>query len=122
VYECFSLFRGMGTYRKLVVHLTDADGDSLRDLLRGEVQPVRVVQCARVLLLLDPGESPPALAQALGISPPAVRQIGWRYCDGGIERALNDLPRSAAEPALDDSERARIIARSVVAHQLGTHV
>src|SRR6185436_16151992 len=97
-------------YRKLVVHLSDEDRDSLRNLLRGGIQPVRTVQRARALLLLDAGESPPAAARAIGISPPAIRQIGWRYCDGGIERALYDLPRPGAEPALDDSERARIIA------------
>jgi hypothetical protein len=100
----------MGTYRKLAVHLSDEDRHSLRVLLRGGIQPVRVVQRARSLLLLDEGQSPPKVARSVGISPPAVRQIGWRYCQGGLQRALYDLPRPGAEPALDASEQARIIA------------
>jgi hypothetical protein len=100
----------MGTYRKLAVHLSDEDRHALRVLLRGGIQPVRVVQRARSLLLLDEGQSPPQVARSVGISPPAVRQIGWRYCDGGLQRALYDLPRPGAEPALDASEQARIIA------------
>jgi len=100
----------VGTYRKLVVILSPEDLNALRRLLRGGVQPVRVVQRARTLLLLHEGQSPPAVARAVGITAQAVRNIGWRYHDGGLERALIDSPRPGAKPALDQMESQQIVA------------
>jgi hypothetical protein len=41
---------------------------ALGTLLRGGIQPVRVVQRVRTLLLLHEGQSPPAVARANGIT------------------------------------------------------
>jgi transposase len=100
----------VGTNRKLIIELPSQDIQTLRTLLRGGVQPVRVVQRARTLLLLDEGQSPPAVARVVGITAQAVRNIGWRYRDGGLERALVDLPRPGGKPALDASQSQKIIA------------
>ena len=100
----------MGTYRKLVIQLAADDVEALRALLRRGVQPVRVVQRARTLLLLHEGQPPPAVARAVGITSQAIRNIGWRYCSGGLDRALYDLPRPGAKPALDTTQRQQIIA------------
>lgn len=100
----------MGTRRKLIVDLDPEEIQSLRTLLRRGIQPVRVVQRARTLLLLNEGQSPPKVAHAVGLSAPAVRNIGWRYCAGGLYAALYDRPRPGAEPALDTAQRQRIIA------------
>jgi transposase len=86
------------------------DFDALRTLLRGGIQPVRVIQRARTLLLLHEGQSPPAVARAVGVSAQAVRNIGWRYCSGGLDRALNDLPRPGGKPALDTTQSQQIVA------------
>lgn len=100
----------MGIRRKLIVDLDPEEIQSLRTLLRRGIQPVRVVQRARTLLLLKEGQSPPKVAHAVGLSAPAVRNIGWRYCAGGLHAALYDRPRPGAEPALDTAQRQRIIA------------
>ena len=100
----------MGTHGKTVIRLNGEESDALRALLRGGVQPVRVVQRARALLLLHEGQSPPAVARALGISAPAVRHLARRYGAGGLDRALYDLPRPGAKPALNTAQRQRIIA------------
>ena len=100
----------VGTNRKLVIELSSQEVHELRSLLRGGVQPVRVVQRARTLLLLNEGQSPPAVARAVGITAQAVRDIGWRYRDGGLQRALLDLPRPGAKPALDATQSQKIIA------------
>ncbi len=100
----------MGTYRKLVITLSPEDVEALRTLLRGGIQPVRVVQRARTLLLLQQGQSPPAVARAVGITAQAVRNIGWRYHAGGLERALIDSPRPGAKPALDVKQGQQIVA------------
>jgi hypothetical protein len=77
----------VGTYRTLKVTLTADDFDALRTLLRGGIQPVRVFQRARSLVLLNEGQSPPAVARAVGITAQAVRNIGWRYAAAGLQQA-----------------------------------
>jgi len=100
----------VGTYRRLVVVLSPDDLDILRTLLRGGIQPVRLVQRARTLLLLYEGQSPPMVARAVGVTAQAVRNIGWRYQDGGLQRALIDSPRPGAKPALDTAQSQQIVA------------
>ena len=100
----------MGTYRKVVVFLSPDDLHTLRTLLRGGVQPVRLVQRARTLLLLHEGQSPPTVARAVGVTAQAVRNIGWRYHHGGLQRALIDAPRPGAQPALDVTQSQQIVA------------
>ena len=79
-------------------------------LLSGGLQPVRTVLRALALRQLDPGQSTPAAAVSLGLSAKAVWQIGKRYQQGGLERALYDASRPGAAPALDEEQRQRIIA------------
>jgi putative transposase len=100
----------VGTYRKLVVTLPPDDLDALRALLRGGVQSVRVVHRSRTLMLLHEGQSPPAVARAVGITAQAVRNIAWRYEAGGLERALTDAPRPGGKPALDATQSQQIVA------------
>jgi transposase len=100
----------VGTYRKLAVSLSPDDLDTLRTLMRGGVQPVRLVQRTHTLLLLHEGYSPPTVARAVGITGQAVRNIGWRYQDGGLQRALIDSPRPGAKPALDATQSQQIVA------------
>jgi hypothetical protein len=40
----------------------------------------------------------------------AIRKIGHRHEEGGLERALYEKQRSGADPLLEDSEKLRIIA------------
>jgi hypothetical protein len=61
-------------------------------------------------LLLHEGQSPPAVARAVGITAQAVRNIGWRYADGCLEQALIDRPRPGAKPALNTNEAQQIVA------------
>lgn len=100
----------MGTHRRLTIELPAEETDQLHSLLRGGVQPVRAVKRARTLLLLHEGLSPPAVGRAVGMTAQAVRDIGWRYHEGGLERALVDRPRPGAKPALDVNQSQRIIA------------
>ena len=79
-------------------------------MLSGGLQQVRVVLRALALLQLAEGVSAPRVAQSLPLTPQAVRKIGHRYQDGGIERALYDKPRPGAEEVLSDSDKQRIIA------------
>jgi putative transposase len=94
----------------LTIELAPRDKKNLRGILSGGVQQVRVVLRALALLQLAEGVSAPRVAQTLPLTPQAVRKIGHRYQDGGLERALYEKPRPGAEEVLSDSDKQRIIA------------
>jgi transposase len=100
----------MRTYRRLRTKLPPKDEKSLQGLLQRGIQQVRVVLRALALLQLAGGQSPPQVARHLGLTAKAVRAIGWRYQQEGLERALYEKPRPGAVPRLDASQRQRVIA------------
>src|SRR4051794_30882733 len=100
----------MGKYRKLRVRLAWRHRKKLKKLARAGVQPARVVCRALALNRLHEGESASQVAVALQLSAKAVREIGWRYNEQGLDRALYDKPRPGARPLLDSDERQRIVA------------
>src|SRR5713226_7777679 len=94
----------------LRIEVTKKDQKELRRLLRGGVQQVRVVLRAVALLELAQGISAPRVAGVVPLTPQAIRKIGHRYQEGGLERALYEKQRPGAEALLEDSEKQRIIA------------
>ncbi len=105
-----AVYWDMRTYRRLELQLSKSDERDVRKLLRSGVQQVRVVLRALALLELSAGQSAPVVARNLDLTPKAVRDIGWRYRQEGLERALYERPRPGAAPLLSTSERQRIIA------------
>ena len=100
----------MRSYHRLRVHLPQPHRKELQDLLRGGLQPVRVVLRALALLQLAAGQTATQVAANLDLTSKAVRQIGGRYRQRGLERALYDRARPGAVPALDSGQRQRIVA------------
>ena len=100
----------MRAYRRLELELSKADKRDLTQLLRSGVQQVRVVLRALALLQLSGGQSAPAVARNLQLTPKTVRDIGWRYRQSGLERALYERQRPGAIPLLSATERQRIVA------------
>jgi DNA-binding CsgD family transcriptional regulator len=77
----------MRAYKRLEVLLSKPDERSLVQLLRSGVQQVRVVLRSLALLQLSGGDSAPAIARRLRLTPKTVRDIGKRYLEGGMDRA-----------------------------------
>ena len=100
----------MRAYRRLHVRLKKADRDKLGGLLGGGIQPVRTVLRALALGHLHEGKSVSKVAEIVRLTPKAVREIGWRCIDSGLEQALYDKPRPGAATVLEESQRQRIIA------------
>ncbi len=100
----------MRTYRRLHIRLSKRDREKVDNLLGGGIQPVRVVLRALALLQLHHGKTTSEVAANVRLTPKAIRQIGRRYEDEGLGRALYDRQHPGAAPLLDDSERQRIIA------------
>ena len=100
----------MGRENRLQIKLTGRDRQQLDELLSGGLQAVRTTLRALALSQMDRGQSTPAVGANLGLSAKAVWQIGKRYLDGGLERALFDAPRPGKAPALNQQQRQQIIA------------
>jgi hypothetical protein len=101
--------QGMGR-PPLSVDVTSKDQKELTNVLSGGVQQVRVVLRVLALLQLAKGASPPQISNVVSLTPQALRKIGHRYREGGLEAALHEKQRPGASPVLDAGQRQRIIA------------
>ena len=94
----------------LRIEVTKKDREMLRTLTNAGVQQARVVLRAVALAGLAEGVSAPRIASVLPLTPQAIRKVGHRYQQGGLERALYDKERPGAAAVLDESQKQRIIA------------
>jgi transposase len=94
----------------LSIQVTSKDQKELAKLLSGGVQQVRVVLRALTLLQLAKGASAPRISGVVPLTPQAIRKVGHRYQQGGLQSALYERQRPGATAVLDDSQRQRIIA------------
>ena len=97
----------------LSIEIATKDEKELTKLLGGGVQQVRVVLRALALLQLAKGASAPQVANVVPLTSQAVRNIGRRYQQGGLERALYERQRPGAAEVLDDSQKQRLKAAPV---------
>ena len=100
----------MRAYKRLRVRLKKTDRDKLDDVLSGGLQPVRTVLRALALSHLHDEKPVSEVAAIVRLTPKAVREIGRRYLDYGLEQALYDKARPGAAPVLEDGDtlQARI--------------
>ena len=92
------------------IHLKRHERRKLRDLsARGRVD-ARVLKRARVLQLLDGGWAPVDIPEAAGVGEATVRRVRARYEEGGLARALYEIPREGAPRLLSDKQSVEIVA------------
>src|SRR5215470_20247 len=91
----------MRTYRRLRVQLKKRDRDELDRVLNGDIQPVGVVLRSLALCQLHEGKSISEAAANVHLTSKAVREIGRRYEESGLERALYDKQRPGRPRAVD---------------------
>ena len=96
--------------RPIDFQLSRVDQKAVQELLRAGVQQVRVVLRAIALEQLTAGQTAPAVARIVHLSPQAVRRIAHRYEQGGLEQALYERPGRGAAELLDHSAKQRVIA------------
>jgi putative transposase len=94
----------------LRIEVRQKDQSELTKLLSGGVQQVRVVLRALALLQLAKGASAPSISGVIPLTPQALRRLGHRYQEGGLESALYERQRPGAAAVLDSSQKQRIIA------------
>jgi len=94
----------------LSINIAPKDQRQLTQLLGSGVQQVRVVLRALALLQFAKGASAPQIANVVPLSAQAVRNIGRRYQQSGLEGALYERQRPGAAEVLDASQKQRLIA------------
>ena len=77
----------MRAYCRLHVRLSKRHRDKVDSLLSGGIQPVRVVLRALALMQLHEGKTASEVAANVRLTPKAVREIGRRYEEEGLDRA-----------------------------------
>ena len=100
--------------KKTHINLTEEERKNLKELIKTGEQANRVNRRARVLLLLDRGQGKERKIEEVVetglVSQGTVSNIKRRYFEGGLQRALYDLPRPGARPIIDGSTEAHLIA------------
>jgi putative transposase len=94
----------------LNIDIAKKDQQTLRALLQGGVQQVRVVLRALALLQLAENASAPQIAKVIPLTPQAIRRLGHRYEQAGLNGALYEKQRPGAAEVLDPNQKQRIIA------------
>jgi putative transposase len=100
----------MGRGVRFQIKLLVRDRRQLDELLSGGLQSVRTTLRALALRQMDQGQATPLVGRNLGLSAKAVWQIGKRYEQEGLERAVFDAARPGKAPALDQRQSQQIIA------------
>lgn len=106
-------------HEHLEVQLTPTDRRTLESFVSKGMAPARVLNRARLLLMLDAGYSMYDIESALLISHGTVWRIGRRYNAEGLENALLERPRPGAERVLDEAQTQRFVAMVCAASPQG---
>src|SRR5579863_1750098 len=97
----------MRTYRRLCVQLTQRDREKIDDVLRGGIQPTRGVLRALALTQLHNGQPVSQVAGNVRLASKTVHDVGQRYQDGDVDRAVYEKQRPGAVQWEDRSQERR---------------
>jgi transposase len=95
---------------KIKFNLTPEERQEIKTLFNKGVESVRVIRRAQVLRLYDKGYTSPKISEIVDMQAVSVRSIGRRYLEGGLGRALYDLPRPGSERLLTEKQSSQIVA------------
>jgi len=95
---------------KIEFRLKSKEKQTIRKMLSKGKESARTIRRAQVLKLFNKGYTSPKISEIVGLTAVNVRRIGWRYLEGGLERALYDLPRPGVARLLNEKESSQIIA------------
>lgn len=91
-----------------VINLTDEDRAYLNRLIRRGKMSARSLTRARILLMADEGYSNKEIVEILKTTKPTIVQIKKRYCQEGLDSAINEKPRSGAPIKIDGTIEAQV--------------
>ncbi len=102
----------MKSRKKLLgqVRLKPKEKSKLKEMTKTGHDSARVMNRARILLLLDQGKGPKEICEAIDCVKETVNRVGKRYLELGLERSLYEDSRPGREPALSERESQHIVA------------
>jgi transposase len=95
---------------KQEVHLTPQERKKLLAVVSKGRNKAAVIRRAHILLKTEEGKTDAEISQALYISEQTVRRTRVRYCEEGLQSALEDKPHPQPELKLHDEKEAYLIA------------
>ena len=91
-----------------IINLTKEDREYLNRFISRGNASARSLTRARILLMADEGYSNKDIAGILGTTIPRVYRTRKRYCQEGLDSALNEKPRSGAPPKIDGTIESQV--------------
>jgi transposase len=96
--------------KKHEIKLTTKEREKLLGIVgKGQNQAV-VIRRAHILLKSDEGKTDQAICEQLYISEETVRRTRLRFCEDGLENALNDKPGRGATSKVSEGQEAHLTA------------
>ena len=92
------------------VRLKPKEKKQLKEMTTKGTHSARVLNRARILLLLDKGKGPKAISDVVDCVTATVNRVGRRYLELGLDHALFADQRPGQTPLLNSRENQRIIA------------
>ena len=92
------------------VNLTREEREHLLGITRRGKSSGRKVKRSLILCKADEGLTDQQVAEALMVGPATVGRVRQRFVEGGLERALDDLPRPGQRRKLDGKQEAHLVA------------
>ena len=100
----------MGKNARYVVNLEKYEVDYLEGVISKGKRSARLITRARILLKTATGYKDSEIMEALGVSDSMVYTTRKACVEGGVDAALQDLPRPGKKPKLSDKQCAHVIA------------
>lgn len=95
---------------KYKVLLTPEEKRIVTALMKKGTVKARVTTRARILLAADQGKTDNLICEALGVVRSVVHDVRKHYQEGGLTRALYDLPHPGKARKLSGVQEAQVIA------------
>jgi transposase len=92
------------------IELTSKERKALRKIVRIGRNKAKVISRAHILLKSDEGKTDKEIAELLYLDEETVRRTRQRFCNEGMDMALNGKPYPPREPTLTDEQEAYLIA------------
>jgi putative transposase len=102
----------MGSRTKIFgqVRLKPGEKKQLKAMTTKGEHSARVLNRARILLLLDKGKGPQEISEVVDCVTATVNRVGKRYLTQGLDEALFEDQRPGPTPLLSERENQQIIA------------
>jgi len=91
------------------ITLKEDEKEYLESLVRSGTSPPRMIQRAKILLLLDIGVPVTVISDTAGINREKVKYCLKKYNEGGAKFALNDARKQSRATCLSNEERDWIL-------------